>query len=187
MSYPSGILAVMQIPMRVEWTEPDEAKRAAARERFQRDAEHWRDGLSLELEGLHRRAMMTRSPQERADAIASAYPDLAADITHFGTLLAMHYVPEQWGVKMYQRGGLDLGSTGAQPVKLCEAKWVALVATEHGTREMDPTRLRVMWPMSAGDPIGGVVSRDELERRKGSRAEHAMAVVDWAQRHINQT
>lgn len=168
----------MNTPMRVEWTVPDEAKRAAAREALNRDLQDWNSDIKIAI-------CRARDASEKFEIAAKRFPDLDAVIVHYGTLLSVRYVPEQWGLRTFQRGGIDLGTTGAQPVKLCESKWVALVATEDGTREMDPRDLRVMWPMSASDPIGGVVSWDELERRKGSRAEHAMAVVDWAQRHAD--
>jgi hypothetical protein len=36
---------------------------------------------------------------------------------------------------------------------------------------MDPTKLRVMWPMSAGDPIGGIVEHDERARNQARQSK----------------
>lgn len=154
----------MMHPMRVEWTVPDDLKRETARAQMERDIESWRSGMPSKPD-LRRVLIVSNSPEERNAALVRHYPDLHADIVHYGTLLSIRYVPEQWGVRTFVRGGLDLGTTGSAGMKLCDAKWVALVATADGTVEMDPRTLRVMWPMSAGDPIGGVVSAEELARR----------------------
>src|ERR1044071_441015 len=127
-------------PMRVEWTVPDEAKRAAARERVERDIERSRTDRSSDLH----RVMLACRPDERDAILSRRYPDLHAEILHYGTLLSIRYAPEQWAMRTFARGGLDLGAAGAAPIKLCDAKWVALVATQDGTVEMDPRNLRVM-------------------------------------------
>lgn len=168
----------MMHPMRVEWTTPDEAKRSAAAAQIERDAADWQRGIRSGTRYPYRALVAARGTEERSDVLARAYPDLHAEIVHYGTLLEVRYVPEQWGVRTFARGGLDLGTTGSGPIKLCASKWVALVATEDGTREMDPTKLRVMWPMSAGDPIGGVVTGDELRRTLEAQQAHVTAALD---------
>lgn len=155
----------MMHPMRVEWTVPDEAKRKAAAAQIEQDAADWQCGMRTNTRYPYRAMVAVRDGEERSEILMRAYPEMQAEIIHYGTMLSIRYVPEQWGVRTFARGGLDLGTTGSAPIKLCDAKWVALVATEGGTVEMDPRNLRVMWPMSAGDPIGGVVSADELRRR----------------------
>lgn len=158
----------MMHPMRVEWTVPNEAKRAAAQEQVERDAADAKVRARMDMRYPYKALIAARSHEERNAILLGAYPDLDAEIVHYGTLLSIRYVPEQWSLRTFDRGGLDLGTTGSAPVKLCGAKWVALVATADGTVEMDPRTLRVMWPMSAGDPIGGVVTAEELARRERS-------------------
>lgn len=151
----------MMHPMRVEWTVPNEAKRSAARERVNAAIERSRTDRSSELY----REMLACDPDRRDEMLANRYPDLRAEIVYFGTMLSVQYVAEQWGVRAFDRGGLDLGTTGATGIKLCSAKWVALVVTPDGTVEMDPRNLRVIGPAVDGEPMSGVVSASELAVR----------------------
>lgn len=157
-------------PMRVEWDVPDTERRRVAGRAMDDDIRRiqLRDnhdpGLEMELAAC-------RSGAERERVLLRRYPDISATVTRFGTLLSVRYVPEQWGVRS-RMGGFDSQITLTDSVKLSEAKWVALVATEKGTVEMDPTTLRVMWPCAPGDPIGGVVTASEL-RRRGETADES--------------
>lgn len=155
----------MMHPMRVEWTVPDETKQAAANVAMQRDAQRMASGgVDADLELLHVALVRART-DERAAILARHYPDLAATVTHYGTLLSVRYVPAQFGA-IYDQTTRQSGV-----LRLAEAKWVALVATADGTREMDPTTLRVMWPMAGGDPIGGTVDQDKRAREDAARRE----------------
>lgn len=149
-------------PMRVEWSEPDREKRAAANTCVSADIANIRAaGMALAgLADLERALLLCQSDEEKFTIWARRYPDLNAETLHYGTLLSVRYVPAQYGVTYDQRSGR------ATTHELCKSKWVALVATADGTKEMDPMTLRVMWPMSAGDPIGGMISPDELRRRR---------------------
>jgi hypothetical protein len=146
----------MMHPMRVEWSEPDQAKRLAANNKVTEDVKLIRNdrilGRLADLAGLERSLMLARGESEKFRIWARRYPDLEAEIVRFGTLLSIRYVPAQYGVTVGSMSGR------ATTHKLCDSKWVALVATQHGTQEMDPTRLRVMWPSAPGDPIAGVVT-----------------------------
>lgn len=163
--------------MRVEWTLPDEAKRGAARKQMVRDVERLHSGNRLsDMDGLDMKLADCRTENERALVWSRRYPDLDATITRFGTLLSVRHVPAQYAARHYDRGGIDLGTTGVTAVKLCEARWVALVATETGTVEMDPITLRVMWSSARGDQIGGIVDPSEITRRGATRAENIAAL-----------
>jgi len=99
-------------------------------------------------------------PDRREEILARYYPDLNASKTFYGTLLSVRFVPVQYGVTVSPNtGNTKVHRMGAD-------RWVALVATEHGTQQMDATTLRVMWPMSAGDPIWGEVTEDEIARHE---------------------
>jgi hypothetical protein len=148
----------MMHPMRVEWTVPDEAKRAAARDALDRDRRNQTNGLAFSL-------ISARGIAEQHEIVSRRYPDLEAVVVHFGTLLSIRYVPSHLGYEE-RAGSLPQVRSFAVP-----ARWVALVATADGTREMDPTKLRVMWPMSAGDPIGGVIDLDQRAREEAARRE----------------
>lgn len=139
-------------PLRVEWSTPDEARRAAAREQAERDAR--RDAHRLGMSQVEH-DMLTCRPGEREAVLIRHYPDLGAEVHNFGAMIDVRYVSEQWGVRTFSRGGMDLGTTGSVPLKLCDAKWVALVVTEDGTREMDPRTLRVCGPVIPGDALCG--------------------------------
>ena len=143
----------MMHPMRVEWTAPDEPKRAAAQLQVDRALS---PGPGQDV-ALHRDLTLAH-PWGKSAVLAARFPDLAAVVHHFGTLLSIRYISEQWGVVTSARGS-------GVPVLLSKSRWVALVATAEGTREMDPLNLRVMWPCAPGDPIGGVVTAEELARR----------------------
>jgi hypothetical protein len=157
-------------PMRVEWVAPDGARRLAAFKEVERDREGMHQasrtgGGDADLELLRRSLAGVRTDAEIERVWHARYPDLGATVTHYGTLLSVRYVPAQHGVTSDQKSGR------VTKHELSPAKWVALVATADGTVEMDPTKLRVMWPMSAGDPIGGIVEHDERARNQARQSK----------------
>lgn len=149
-------------PMRVEWTEPDYKRRheaTAAMADEQARVSRGDFGAHAEMEDL-RRELALAHPSERAQIWHSRHPGLSAVKTFYGTLLSVRYVPAQFGVVPSARAG-------SVTVQMSEAKWVALVATDLGTQEMDPTKLIVKWPLAGGDPIGGTIGSDvEVERAR---------------------
>lgn len=82
-------------PMRVEWTVPDEAKRKAACAQIEQDAADWQQGMRTSTRYPYRDLVMARDGEERSDILMRAYPDMHAEIVHYGTMLSIHYVPEQ--------------------------------------------------------------------------------------------
>lgn len=160
----------MMHPMRVEWSLPDECKRKQALDdvakvqsrmvRHRANEIYNLDAASIEFELASK-----CTSAERDNVWLRRFPGLGAEVVYFGTLLSVRYVPAQYAARHYDRGGIDLGRTAVTADQLSKSKWVALVATESGTKEMDPMILRVMWPMAPGDPIGGIVSESELARR----------------------
>lgn len=158
----------MMQPMRVEWDEPDEAKRKAANEAVERDIAYMENNRTM---GIEQALMNCRTPAERDEVWGRRHPDLHATITYFGTLLSVRYVPAQWGIAV--SGELSLSrSISSRAVEMTRAKWVALIATATGTREMDPTTLRVMWPSAPGDPIGGRIEDDAVMRARRIASEY---------------
>lgn len=151
---------------RVQWTEPDHDKQRAARGKFKRDMT---DRRHMRESGLEKRLAACHA-SDRDRVIAELYPDLDAVVVHFGTLLSVRFVPAQYGLS-----GPDLNSA-QRSIKLCDDRWVALVATEHGTAEMDPRKLQVMWQCAPGDPIGGIVSADELSLQAREPSDHRDAM-----------
>jgi hypothetical protein len=131
--------------MHVEWTTPDEERRRAAHVEMRRQSGD-----------LNHLMMSFRTKEERDAALVDRFPDLEAVVTHFGTMLSMAYIPAQHAVAY--AGGFSSGTTGnAYKMELSKARWVALVATEDGTVEKDPTTLKVLGRYSGGDPICGRV------------------------------
>lgn len=127
-------------PIPVEWVTPNVDARDAAERAMM--AEMQQLSARKDHRELDRRLSACTSAEERREVWLARYPDLEAVTVHRGTLIAVHYAPAQWAARHFQRGGLDLGTTGIAPVKLCEAKWVGLVLTERGIVEMDPAILR---------------------------------------------
>lgn len=136
-------------PMRVEWTTPNLPKQQAAR----RSADQAMRDPNSDIKAA---LMLARDQEEKAAVIERAFPDLGAFDRHFGTMLALEYVPEQYGY------AINHSTDMAHSKRLREAKWVALVATEHGMREMDPATLRVLWAMAPGDRVCGTVTGNEI-------------------------
>lgn len=156
----------MMHPMRVEWPVPDWPKISSANEAISRDLRRMSDPFRLPDLEMLQMALSAATDAAGRDAVwRRRYPDLTATVTHYGTLLSVRYVPSHLGYEE-RDGSLPRMRSFAMP-----ARWVALVATADGTVEMDPTKLRVMWSMSAGDPIGGIVEHDERARNQASQSK----------------
>lgn len=107
-------------PLRVKWTEPDEDRRAKARERLK-----YRDAR-----GLDPRYRLMPAPTD---------PDTSAVIEHTGILLT-----EPVFVPGYLETNEIRGSLPGRKTTVRHAEWKCLVATATEIIEMDPRRLIVV-------------------------------------------
>lgn len=157
----------MMHPMRVEWTVPDHTKIEAAEKMPRADAIRINGPfVDADLELLKVALIRVRTDAERDEIWCRRYPDLAATLTYYGTLLSVRHVPAQRGVTF------DPQTRRTAIHEISSDRWVALVATADGTREMDPMKFRVLWPMSPGDPIGGIVDLDQRARDDAAQREY---------------
>lgn len=124
----------------VEWTEPDETRRRPARLAAERDRQAMvSPGVEPGLREFARVLRLADSEDERDELWIGRYPDLGATMTRRGVLLSVAHQPEQWGLQFGDK-------LRTSPVRLCVARWTALVMTDDGCVEMDPSRLRPASP-----------------------------------------
>ena len=122
---------------RVWWTRPDETKRNAAAARAVAAAQ------------LKSRQMTSfKTPEELFDEAIAAEPDADAVREYFGVLLTVPtYVPGH--IETDERDG----SLPRYRNRVVPARWVALVATSTGVREVNPLELQVIGAWQPGEPI----------------------------------
>lgn len=121
---------------RVKWTEPDNEKRAMARQSLH-------DRVRAD-----RRALHDLSEREMRRMIDSE-PGIDAVIEHHGVLMSEAvYVPAHVAYDEIA------GSLPSRSSRVVRARWVCIVATEHGNIEIDPMLLTVTGVWIPGEPLG---------------------------------
>lgn len=128
-------------PVEVEWDEPDDDRRRAAAEAVDRDraavAAH-REGKALGGDVRNLVASLVRADlvgESVDDVWAARHPDLRAVVVRRGLLLGVERRIDGWEIS----GSAQRGFHRVTPV---DARWVALVMTDVGCVELDPSTLR---------------------------------------------